>query len=178
MGDQEELPASAGLLVDAIGRVRETVHTAVDGLDEEQLAHRVDPRANSIAWLVWHLTRIEDDHVAGVAGSAQVWHTDGWVERFALPFERDDTGFGHSAEEVAGVRVGADLLAGYHDAVHARTVAYLRTLADGDLAEVVDTRWDPPVTRGTRLVSVVNDTTQHAGQAAFVRGLVERRAGR
>jgi hypothetical protein len=78
---------SADLLIDAFGRTREVVHQVVDGLTPEQLAFRVDPRANSIAWLVWHLTRIQDDHVADAAQTEQVWTSRGWVERFGLPFD-------------------------------------------------------------------------------------------
>ncbi|GAA5020768.1 hypothetical protein GCM10025734_75280 [Kitasatospora paranensis] len=125
---------------------------------------------------MWHLTRIQDDHVADVAGAEQLWTADGWADRFALPLPPGDTGYGHGPDEVAAVRVGsADLLTGYHDAVHARTAAYVRTLRDTDLGRVVDERWDPPVTLGVRLVSVVSDDLQHAGQAAFVRGALLRR---
>ena len=162
------------LLVDAMGRVRETVHRAVDGLDRKALAHRVDADANPIGWLVWHLTRVADDHIAEVAGSDQVWLSDGWADRFGLPLEPHDIGYGHTSDQVATVDVDADLLAGYHDAVHDRVVDYLRTLTDEDLPRIVDRRWDPPVTLAVRLVSVVNDSTQHAGQAAYVRGLVDR----
>jgi hypothetical protein len=163
------------LLVDAFGRIKETVHGAVEGLERDQLTYRVDPDANTIAWLVWHLTRIQDDHVAGLAGSDQVWERDGWAERFGLPFDRGAHGFGASSEDVAAVDVPGDLLLGYHDAVHERTVAYLGGLGEEDYAEVIDRSWDPPVTRAVRLVSVVDDDMQHAGQAAFVRGVVERR---
>jgi hypothetical protein len=162
------------LLVDALERVKESVHATVEGLDRRALAHRVDADANPIGWLVWHLTRVEDDHIAGVAGSEQVWLTQGWADRFALPVEAHDIGYGHSSEQVAGVDVDAALLLGYHDAVHERAVAYLRTLTDDDLPRIVDRRWDPPVTLAVRLVSVVNDCTQHVGQAAYVRGLVDR----
>ena len=165
---------AAELLVDALGRVQGTVHDTVEGLDRRALNHRVDAAANPIGWLVWHLTRIEDDHIAGVAGSDQVWVTDGWFDRFGLPVKAHDIGYGHTSEQVAGVDVAADLLIGYHDAAHDRAVAYLRTLTDDDLPRVVDRSWDPPVTLGVRLVSVVNDCAQHAGQAAYVRGLVDR----
>ncbi|MFC4855369.1 mycothiol transferase [Actinophytocola glycyrrhizae] len=163
---------SADLLTDAFGRISEVVHGAVDGLTEDQLTHRPEPSANSIAWLVWHLTRIQDDHVAQAAGAEQTWPA--WAERFGLPFRLGDTGYGHDAEAVAKVRVPADLLLGYHDATCARTVEYVSGIADGDLGRVVDERWDPPVTLGVRLVSVVSDDLQHAGQAAYVRGLLPR----
>jgi hypothetical protein len=163
---------SAELLADAFDRIEQVVTRAVSGLTDDQLATRVGPAANPVAWLVWHLTRIQDDHVAGVAGTEQAWTAGGWYERFGLPFEPADHGYGHSAEQVAAVRVPADLLLGYHAAVHADTDRYVSTLVDADLDRVVDTSWDPPVTAGVRLVSVVSDCLQHAGQAAYVRGLL------
>ncbi|MGH3392952.1 MAG: mycothiol transferase [Actinomadura sp.] len=165
---------SAQLLTDAFDRIRGVVHRAVDGLTPQQLAVRIDDDANSIAWLVWHLTRIQDDHVADAAGSPQVWTAQGWAERFDLPFDAAATGYGHSVAEMAALRVDSgDLLTGYHDAVHERTVEYVGTLTDDDLPRIVDRSWDPPVTLGVRLVSVIADDLQHAGQAAFVRGILE-----
>lgn len=156
--------------------MREVVHQAVDGLTGEQLGYRVDPDANSVAWLVWHLARVQDDHVAGVAGTGQVWIEKGWVERFGLPFDPADHGYGHTSDEVARVRVeSGELLTAYYDAVYEATIDYVRTLTDDDLARVVDRRWDPPVTLGVRLISVISDGLQHAGQAAFVRGILLRR---
>ncbi len=166
----------AELLVDAFGRIRAVVHQVVEGLTPEQLTFRIDRQANSIAWLVWHLTRIQDDHLADAAQAEQVWISRGWVERFGLPFHPRATGYGHSAEEVAAVRVASgDLLVGYHDAVHEQTTRYVARLTDAELARIVDRSWDPPVTLGVRLVSVLADDLQHAGQAALVRGVVERR---
>lgn len=166
---------SADVLVDAFDRIRESVHGAVEGLSPEQLAFQVDPQANSIAWLVWHLTRIQDDHVADVAQAEQVWSSQGWVNRFGLPFDWLDTGFGHSADDVAAVRVSSgELLTGYHDAVHEQTRRYVQRLTDADLDRIVDSAWDPPITLGVRLVSVLGDDLQHVGQAAFVRGIAQR----
>ncbi|HEY8479495.1 MAG TPA: DUF664 domain-containing protein [Spirillospora sp.] len=164
---------STQLLVDAFGRIKEAVHHTAGGLTAEQLAHRIDGRANSIAWLLWHLTRIQDDHIADAAGTPQVWTHDGWAERFGLPLAPSDTGYGHSSDQVAAVRVASpEPLTGYHDAVHERTVEYVRSLTDDDLARIVDRTWDPPVTLAVRLVSVIADDLQHVGQAAFVRGLL------
>jgi hypothetical protein len=164
------------VLVDAFGRARGDAARAVDGLSADELSWRADSDANPIAWLVWHLTRVQDDHVADLAGTEQVWTADGWARRFDLPLEDSSIGYGHTSEQVAAVRVDDPaLLTGYLDAVHERTVAYLRTLRGEDLDEVIDERWDPPVTRGVRLVSVVDDDIQHAGQAAYLAGLVQRR---
>jgi hypothetical protein len=167
--------ASAEVLLDAFSRVQGLVHGVVEGLTADQLAYRVDGSANSIGWLVWHLTRIQDDHIADAADTDQVW-TDGWADRFDLPFGPAATGYGHGDADVAAVRVAdPGLLTGYYDAVHERTVGYVGKLADADLARIVDASWNPPVTLGVRLVSVISDDLQHAGQAAFVRGLLDRR---
>lgn len=164
---------TSDLLVDAFGRVRDTVHHVVDGLRPDQLAFRPSAEANSIAWLVWHLTRVEDDHVADLAGADQTWTAAGWCDRFGLPFDVGATGYGQTAGEVAAVRVeDAGLLTGYQDAVHDACVAYVRTVDAAELDRIVDTRWDPPVSAGVRLVSVVEDAVAHGGQAAYVRGLL------
>ena len=162
------MATTADLLLDGFARVRDAVHHAVEGLDAEQLAYRIDPAANSIGWLGWHLTRVQDDHVADVMGTEQVWLTGGWANRFDVPF--DTVGYGQSSDEVGQVRVSSpELITGYYDAVHEQTVRYVRELRDEDLDRVVDTAWNPPVTLAVRLVSVLNDDLQHAGQAAFIR---------
>ena len=164
----------AELLGDCLGRVRDQVPGVVKGLDVDQLAWRPDERSNSLAWLVWHLTRVEDDHVAEVAGTEQVWTSAGWYERFGLPFPPTAHGWGHSADDVARVVVEPDLLAGYHAETAARAIEYVGSLTPTDLDRIVDERWDPPVSLGVRLVSVVCEVNQHIGQAAYLRGLIER----
>ena len=164
---------SAELLADAFGRVQETVYEAVEGLSVGQLTTRLEEDANSIAWLCWHLARVQDDHLAGAFGVEQVW--PGWADRWGLPFGPGATGYGHSSRQVAQVRVpSGDLLTGYHDAVHAQTIALVAGVTDTDLSRIVDERWNPPVTLGVRLVSVISDCLQHAGQAVFIRGILLR----
>jgi uncharacterized damage-inducible protein DinB len=163
------------VIVDGFGRIQDTVRDAVSGLSAAQLNERLDGTANSIGWLVWHLTRVQDDHVADAAGTEQVWTADGWSGRFDLPFGEAETGYGQSAEDVEAVQVkSANVLTGYHDAVCGRTKKYVSGLNGSDLDRVVDDAWDPPVTLGVRLVSVISDDLQHVGQAAYLRGLVSR----
>ncbi|MDN3261365.1 DUF664 domain-containing protein [Streptomyces sp. CSDS2] len=165
------------ILIDGYGRIREEVHAVLDGLGPEELHHRPAPDANSIAWLVWHLTRVQDDHIADAFDLDQVWLAQDWHERFGLDLPRHDTGYGHTPAKVAKVRVqSAGLLTGYYDAVHEQTLGVLRALAAKDLGRIVDERWDPPVSLGVRLVSVLSDDLQHVGQAAYLRGLVQSAA--
>ncbi|CAN5206586.1 DUF664 domain-containing protein [soil metagenome] len=162
----------AEILADSFARIRESAEAALDGLSVDELRHRPGPEANPIGWLVWHLARVQDDHVADVAGAPQVYPD--FVERFALPYDTTAIGYGQSSQEVGDFSAPADLLGEYLAAVHEKTLTYLETLAPEELDRVVDDRWDPPVTLGARLVSVVNDDTQHVGQAAYVRGLLGR----
>ena len=167
---------SRDLLLTAFDNVEESVRGALDGIDPGLLNVRVDPDANTIAWLVWHLTRVQDDHVAEVAGTEQAYTGAGWADRFALPFDASAIGYGFSSEDVGKTQVtDPGLLVEYHAEVHRRTAQFLRTLSAADLDRVVDRRWDPPVTLGVRLLSVIGDDLQHAGQAALLRGVLERR---
>ncbi len=161
------------LLAHAYAQIGETLRRAVEGLTPEQLAHRVGPAANPIGWLAWHLLRVQDDHLAEVAGTGQVWTAQGFAVRFGRPADDTATGYGMTSLEVEALQVpSADLLLEYADAVAARSGEYLGGLTDDDLDRVVDERWDPPVTLGVRLVSVLSDDLQHVGQASYVRGLL------
>jgi hypothetical protein len=142
------------LLIEAFSRVPETVERAVDGLSEDQLASRPGTGANTVGWLAWHIARGQDVQVADLAGTEQVWTADGWYDRFGLPFPAEALGYGMSQDDVGRVRASGELLTGYLRAVHE------------------DDAWDPPVTAGARLVSILDDCTQHAGQAGYARGLL------
>lgn len=159
------------LLTDSFARVRELYVDVAAEADPTLARRRPDGTGNPVVWLLWHTARVQDDHVAGLSGATQAWH-DGWAERFDLPFDRDDIGYGHTSEQVDDVRVD-DLgdLVDYHEAVHRMTLDYVERITAVELDRVVDTRWDPPVTAGARLVSVLGDCLQHLGQAAYVKGL-------
>jgi hypothetical protein len=162
-------------LIEIVDRLPGLVRSAVRGLTSEQLTWAPAPGANPIGWLVWHLTRVQDSHIAELLASGQVWTGGDWAERFGLRKGTTETGYGHRPAQVAAVRPqSAQVLVDYYTAVHARTLEFLRGLSDADLDRVVDENWDPPVTLGVRLVSVADDDAQHVGQAAYVRGLLPR----
>ncbi|MGH3358646.1 MAG: mycothiol transferase [Nocardioidaceae bacterium] len=169
--DTTESQAIRSLLTDSFGRVAELVE-GFRGLSADAATARPAPHANTIAWLLWHLSRVQDDHVCGLAGREQAW-AHGWHERLSLPFPFGDIGFGHSTQDVGRVRTPVDELLAYHADVHALSLEYVASLTVEELDRVVDTRWDPPVTASMRLVSLLGDCLQHAGQAAYVRGIVE-----
>ena len=163
--------ATRELLRDAFTRLIEHVDELTDGLTDEVSNYRPTPDANTIAWLLWHSARVQDIQLADVAGVEEVWTRDGWVDRFALDLPRRDIGYGHSAADVAKVRAPAGLLSGYYHAVHKLSLEYIAGVSADELARVVDTNWDPPVTASARIVSIIDDCAQHLGQAAYVRGI-------
>jgi uncharacterized damage-inducible protein DinB len=166
----------ADLLLEIYGRIPPLARKAVVGLDTDRLTATPAPGTNSIGWLVWHLTRVQDGHVAELLDTDQLWATGDWAARFGLDPDPANSGYGHTPEEVAAVRPeSAAALLEYLDAVHDRTCAMVEALTPADLDRVVDRRWDPPVTLGVRLVSIADDDLQHAGQAAYVRGLLDAR---
>jgi uncharacterized damage-inducible protein DinB len=164
---------SKAVMLEVYGRIPPLVRGVLDGLPEEALVRRPGPDANTIAWLVWHLARVQDHHISDILKSDQLWVGGDWAERVGLDPDPENTGYGHSPEEVASiVPRDADVLVAYLEAVQSRTVAMLERLTPGDLDRVVDRRWDPHVTMGVRLVSIADDALQHVGQAAYVRGLL------
>ncbi len=164
------------ILIDAYSRIQGSLHRTLEGLDAERLAYRPHADANSVAWLTWHLTRVHDDHISEIAGIDQAWVSEGWAEKFGMEPDPHNQGTGHTSEQVGAIRPdGPELLLGYQDAVVARTNRYLATVDGDELERIIDRNYDPPVSVGARLVSVISDNTQHAGQAAYVRGLIEER---
>jgi uncharacterized damage-inducible protein DinB len=166
------MATASDLLLDAFGRIQESTHDVLNGLSDDQLATPVAPRANTIGWLVWHISRLMDDHIADVAGADQLWTSQGWADRFGLPFPVRAVGYGQSVEEAQSLRVRGSLLREYFDAAQGLAVGFVGTVTETDLDRVVDVSWDPPVTLAVRLVSVVNDSMQHVGQAAYAKGIL------
>ena len=163
----------ASVYLELYGRIPPLARDAVEGLDVDALTRAPRPGTNSIGWLVWHLTRVQDHHVAELLETEQIWVGGGWAARFGLEPDPSNTGYGHSAGEVASVRPErAESVLAYLDAVDARTRPMLEKLTPPDLERIVDRRWSPPVSLGVRLVSIADDALQHVGQAAYVRGLL------
>ena len=165
----------SALLLEFYGRIPPLARHAVDGVAPDRLLESPVPGTNPIAWLVWHLARVQDSHIAELLEpeQEQLWATGDWAGRFGLEPDPWNTGYGHSAGEVATVRPDSPrALLDYLDAVSERTNDFLGKLVPADLDRVVDRRFTPAVTLGVRLVSVADDCLQHAGQAAYVRGLL------
>lgn len=177
MNQNPSVPRAVDVLIEAFGRIPQLLHEVVDDLDVELLTRQPTLAGghpgNSIGWIVWHIARMEDAQIAAIAGSTEVHQRGGWQQRLGTPYLPDTHGYGMSAAGVARFTVrSSSVLTDYYQAVHARTVEVLNSLDDAGLSAVVDDRWTPPVTALVRLVSIVDDAAQHAGQAAYVKGLL------
>ncbi len=164
---------SARLVLDALGRVRDMVRDTLKDLSSEELL--VPPKPH-IAWLVWHLSRVQDANFSGLMERPQLWIADGWHARFDMPPDPKDYGSGHRhtpAQVDAFTVTDKQLLLDYIDTVFARTKSYLSTVTNADLNRVLDEpQYQPRPTLSIRLTSVINCNTRHAGQIEYLRGLI------
>jgi len=163
------------LINDSYGRVSQTLERALSGLTQDDLNELPHADCNSLGWLTWHLTRVQDHHFADLIGEKQLWITEGWHAKFNRAPNPLDIGFGHSSEDVAAFKSpDAGILLQYHRAVLERSKRYLSTLSAADLdRELNEPQYQPLPTVGVRIISVMSDNLQHAGQVAYVRGLLK-----
>jgi DinB superfamily len=107
------------------------------GLSDAQVRGRATPGVNTIAWLLWHMARIEDVGVNRFFVDGTQVLDDGWGAR--LGTGRRDVGTGMSDAEVDELSARIDLAAlrGYWDATTARTLAVVEAERTGDLEALV-----------------------------------------
>jgi len=161
------------LLIDGYSRVPEFLENVLKGLTQDDLDWQPRYDCNSIGWLVWHLTRQQDAQIASLIDGKQLWVTDKWYTKFGRQPEPDDVGFGHSPEQVSAFKSPESrTLLGYNRAVVERSKQYISSLSENDLDRELNEPWFQPLpTVGVRLVSILDDSILHAGQAAYVRGM-------
>jgi len=164
------------LLHNAAARPAEAAERLRASLSPRVLNEHVGGHDNSAAWLLWHTGRELDVQTADLAGTAEVWSADGYAERTGIGAAGDGIGLGHSPEEARAIRSdhGEALVDYIADATEA-LLEYISGLSEADLDQIIDESWDPPVTRGVRLVSMIDDAAQHVGQAAYVVGALAER---
>lgn len=164
------------LITDILVRISQRLERVLDGLTVDDLDQRPHPDCNSIGWLAWHLTRIQDLIITEIMEEEQLWIKDKWYAKFGRSPDPSDTGLGHSSEDVAAFRSpdGKTLLA-YHRVVLEQSKRYTKNkLSETDLKRKSESSTLASVnTVHARLVAVINDNLQHVGQAAYLRGLLK-----
>ena len=162
------------IVIDALGRIQNTIRRVLDGMTPDQLYYRPAENSNSTAWVIWHLTRVQDHHISDMGGLEQLWTSDGWHARFGMEADVKNTGTGHTPGDVAKIRPDAETLQSYYDAVYERTKTVLSSLTSEDMdRELDEPQYNPLPTVGVRCASIISDNTQHVGQAAYIKGLAQ-----
>jgi hypothetical protein len=157
-------------LTDAFTRVHDSLHRTLSDLTADELVREPHP---PIGWLAWRLSRIMDSNVSRLSGREQLWIADGWAARFGMPPEPADFGRGatHTREQVRQFRATVEQLLAYHDATYGRTTGYLETLTAAELGRKLDEpQYQPLPTVSVRLVSVLENAMNNAGQIAYLKG--------
>ena len=161
------------LLKDGYGRVPDFLEHVLKGLSQVDLNWQPKADCNSIGWLAWHLARQQDAQIASLMGEEQLWIKEKWYAKFNRQAEPMDLGFGDMPEQVAAFKTpDTKILLDYNRAVVERSQQYIQTLSESDLDKELEEPWfKPPPTVGVRLISIMDDSMIHAGQAAYARGL-------
>jgi len=161
------------VLIDGYKRIPGSVEHVAKGLKQADLDWRPAKDANSIGWTLWHATRGEDAQISDLMGEKQLWIADGWHKKFDRPADPGDTGFGHKPKQLAAFKSPpASVLIGYQKAVTKRSIKYLKSLKSSDLARELNEPWFQPLpTVGVRLMSILEDSVLHGGEASYIRGL-------
>ena len=165
---------SNAIVIDALGRIQNTIRRVLDGMTPDQLYYRPAENSNSTAWVIWHLTRVQDHHISDMGGLEQLWTSEGWHARFGMEADGKNTGTGHTPRDVAKIQPDAETLQSYYDAVYERTKTVLSSLTSEDMdRELDEPQYNPLPTIGVRCASIISDNTQHVGQAAYIKGLAQ-----
>jgi hypothetical protein len=136
----------------------------LDGVTGQQM--RLIPRAceHSIAWLIWHMTRIEDVTMnLLVAGSPQVLLREGWIEQMKISVR--DTGNGMTADNVAdlGKSISLEALRAYRLSVGRRTRDIVKLLQPEQLKQKVDPTRLQQITREGAVLAAGSGVLEYWG---------------
>ncbi|MFC2052490.1 DinB family protein [Chloroflexota bacterium] len=160
------------LLVSALERASHILEKALDGLNGDDLNYLPNPDCNSIAWLTWHLTRVQDSAISGLMGKEQRWIVEKWYSKFSRNPDPNDRGVGHSSEDVSNFQSpDSKTLLNYYYSVFKQTKEYISKLSTAELEREIDNPRFPTV--GLRLAAMINDNIQHVGQIAYLRGMLK-----
>jgi len=169
------------LLKNLVRRPIEALDNFWSDLDPSRLNSHPGGHPNSIAWLLWHTARETDAQIAPLMQQEERWTAEGFDTRFGFADQNlgtADIGLGQSADDAWKITVeqtpeGKALLREYLETVYGQFSRWIESLTADDLDRIIDEQWDPPVTLGIRILSVIDDATQHVGQAAYIAGTTD-----
>ncbi len=150
----------------------EYVNDAIKKLSQDELAWRTKPHSNSIAFLMWHLARVEDLWINRILkGGKEIYEAEGWYKKYKTEIQ-DNGAFFDEAKLKAWPVPTLKLLKEYAAAVRQTTLAYLKTLNEKDLDEPRDFTWMKG-TNGTALSHLISEIGEHSGQIGYIKGIMK-----
>jgi len=156
-------------IIQSLGENTEYVMRAVKDLTTVELAYRPAPHSNSIAFLCWHVTRVEDLWISRLTGRKHLYETAGWYQKFGTAAE--DFGFGYGVAELDAYKAPPmEVVMGYAMAVRQQTVDYIKGLDLDTLDEVKDFG-HRQASIGWALAHLVDEVGEHSGQIGYLRGI-------
>lgn len=106
-----------------------------ESMPPDLMRQRPHPRLNSIAWIFWHMTRVEDAGLNRfVTDGVQVLDEEPWMERMNLPWRHNGGEMTFAEVDELSQRVDLTALHAYSRAVQARTRRIVPQLTLDDLS--------------------------------------------
>ena len=148
------------------------VNEAIKGLSTDQLAFRPQRHSNSIAFLLWHLARVEDLWINRILlGGKEIYELGGWYKKFGTPAQ--DSGFGYDVKTLDAWPIPKlELLRAYAAAVREKTKVYINALNTKKMDESKDFGWSRG-TIGSALSHLITEVGEHTGQIGYIRGIMK-----
>ena len=154
----------------SLERSQEYLTRALDGLTQKEAAWSPGPECNSIAFTLWHMTRVEDFFIIRVIqGKTELYEVEGWREKLGTPAKV--TGARFTAEELQAWPVPKlETLRGYAESVREKTLALLQSVTSEELNAVPKPDRSPESV-GAIFGRIITEVAMHVGQMAYLRGI-------
>jgi hypothetical protein len=157
-------------------QVDEETQASLRGVTLEQILWRPAEESNPMAWLAWHIARMQDFRSSHLLGRDQIWVEDGLHERFGLPADPANTGRGNNNAEVSALQPeSVEVVATYCAVASGRVREYVGSLRAGAEDDIIDSPDGGRTPLGEVLNRFIHGGVAHVGQLMYVRGLIERR---
>lgn len=141
---------------------------ALNGLTQEEATWSPSPECNSIAFILWHMIRVEDFFVNRVIQhEKELYETKKWQEKLGTPAKA----YGYTVEELkAWPAPKLEILREYANSVQENTLAFLNSIPNERLSEVPRPDRSPD-SIGVMLEHLITEIALHVGQIAYLRGV-------
>lgn len=157
------------VMLRSLEQSQEYLTRALDGLTQKEAAWSLGEECNSIIFILWHTSRVEDFFVNRVIQrQLELYETEGWLEKLGTPAK--GSGWEYTGEQLQAWPVPKlEIVRGYADSVREKTLAFVRSVTAEQLSEVPRPERSPD-SIGATLTRIITEIALHTGQIAYLRG--------